>query len=79
MFQNFMNTRSWFLIAIFVIGIAASVPLVAAADDVSYIQVSSNPSGAVACFDHWNCQNTPITFTTDPNSYHSISVYKDGY
>jgi len=79
MFQNFMNTRSWFLIAIFVIGIAASVPLVAAADNVSYIQVSSNPSGAVACFDHWNCQNTPITFATDPNSYHSISVYKDGY
>jgi len=79
MFQNFMNTRSWFLIAIFVLGIAASVPLAAAADDVSYIQVSSNPSGAVACFDRWNCQNTPITFATDPNSYHSISVYKDGY
>ena len=79
MFQNFMNTRSWLLIAILVIGIAASVPMVAAADDVSYIQVSSNPSGAVACFDHWNCQNTPITFATDPNSYHSISVYKDGY
>ena len=79
MFQNFLNTRSWFLIAIFVIGIAASVPLVAAADDVSYIQVNSNPSGAVACFDHWNCQNTPVTFATDPNSYHSISVYKDGY
>jgi len=79
MFQNFMNTRSWFLIAIFVIGIAASIPPGAAADNVSYIQVSSNPSGAVACFDHWNCLNTPITFATDPNSYHSISVYKDGY
>jgi hypothetical protein len=79
MFQNFMNTRSWFLIAIFIIGIAASIPPAAAADNVSYIQVSSNPSGAVACFDHWNCLNTPITFATDPNSYHSISVYKDGY
>ncbi|HWS21432.1 MAG TPA: PEGA domain-containing protein, partial [Methanoregula sp.] len=79
MFQNFMNTRSWFLIAIFVIGIAAFIPPGAAADNVSYIQVSSNPSGAVACFDHWNCLNTPITFATDPNSYHSISVYKDGY
>jgi hypothetical protein len=78
MAQNFMNTRSWFLIAIFFIGIAASI-VPAAADGVSYIQVSSNPSGALACFDHWNCQNTPVTFATDPNSYHSISVYQDGY
>lgn len=39
MFQNFMNTRSWFLIAIFVIGIAAFIPPGAAADNVSYIQV----------------------------------------
>jgi hypothetical protein len=78
MAQNFMNTRSWFLIAIFFIGIAASIVPVAA-DDVSYIQVNSNPSGAWACLDHWNCQYTPITFATDPDSYHSISVYKDGY
>jgi hypothetical protein len=78
MAQNFMNRRSWFLIAIFFIGIAASI-VPAAAADVSYIQVSSNPSSALACLDHWNCQNTPITFATDPNSYHSITVYKEGY
>lgn len=79
MVHTSMKTRSWFLITILVIVIAASTPPAAAADTVSYIQVSSNPSGAVACFDHWNCQNTPITFATDPNSYHSVSVYKDGY
>ena len=73
-----MNTRSWFLTTIFFICIAFSI-VPAAADNVSYIQVSSNPSGALACLDHWNCQNTPITFATDPNSYHSITVYKDGY
>jgi hypothetical protein len=78
MSQNFLNTRSWLLITIFIIGIAACI-LPATADNVSYIQVSSNPLGALACFDHWNCQNTPTTFATDPNSYHSISVYKDGY
>jgi hypothetical protein len=78
MAHTIMNTRSWFFIAIFFIGIAASIVPVAA-DDVSYIQVSSNPSGAWACLDHWNCQNTPITFATDPNSYHSITVYKEGY
>jgi len=78
MAQHCRSTRSWFLIAIFFIGIAASI-VPAAADSVSYIQVSSDPSGALACFDHWNCQNTPVIFTTDPNSYHSISVYRDGY
>lgn len=78
MAQNFMNTRSCFLIAIFFIGIAASI-VPAAADNVSYIQVSSDPSGAWACLDHWNCQNTPTTFATDPNSFHSVTVYKEGY
>jgi len=78
MAQDFMNTRSWLLIAIFFIGIAACI-VPAAADDISYIQVSSNPSGAWACLDHWNCQNTPFTFSTDPKSYHSITVYKEGY
>jgi hypothetical protein len=78
MTRKFIKIRSWFLAVIFVICIAASI-VPAAADNVSYIQVISNPSGAFACLDHWNCQNTPITFSTDPNSYHSISVYQDGY
>ena len=79
MAKKLMNTRSWFLTVILLIGIAASIVPAAAADNVSYIQVSSNPSGAWACIDHWNCQNTPTTFATDPNSYHSITVYKEGY
>jgi hypothetical protein len=76
--KNLLNTRLWILIGILFIGIAATIVPVAAAD-TSFIQVTSNPSGALACIDHWNCQNTPTTFPTDSNSYHSITVYQDGY
>jgi hypothetical protein len=76
--QRFLNTRSLFLTAILLIGILASI-VPAAADSVAYIQVNTVPSGAQACLDHYTCNITPTTFTTTPNSYHSITFYKDGY
>jgi hypothetical protein len=76
--QRFLNPRSLFLTAILLIGIIASIAP-AAADSVAYIQVSSNPAGAMACLDHYTCNVTPTTFITTPNSYHSLTFYKDGY
>jgi hypothetical protein len=67
-----------FLTAILIIGILASI-VPAAADGVSYIQVSSNPTNAMACLDHYTCNLTPAMFTTIPNSAHTITFYKDGY
>lgn len=75
--QRFKNPRSLFFTAILLIAIIASIAPVAA--DVAYIQVSSVPSGAQACLDHYTCNVTPTTFTTTPNSYHSVTLYKDGY
>jgi hypothetical protein len=76
--QRFLNPQSLFLTAIFLIGIIIGIVPVAA-ESVSYIQVNSVPSGAMACLDHYTCFVTPTTFSTTPNSYHSITFYKDGY
>ncbi|MGB9175414.1 MAG: PEGA domain-containing protein [Methanoregula sp.] len=73
-----MNTRSLFLTAILLIGILASI-VPAAAESVAYIQVTSSPSGALVCLDHYLCQRTTATFTTTPNSYHAMTVYQDGF
>ncbi len=73
----FMNTRSWFLTAILIMGITFCILPVAA--ESAWFKINSDPSGAYACLDHWNCANTPVTFATDPNSYHSITISKDGY
>jgi len=78
MSRNFLNTRLWLITAILIIGIAACI-VPAAADSVSYIQITTNPSNGWVCLDHWNCQSAPVTFSTTSNSYHSISVYQDGY
>ncbi len=74
----FMKQRSLFFIAILLIAILASIAP-AAADSVSYIQVGSNPTNAMACLDHYTCNITPALFTTTPNSAHSVTLYKDGY
>jgi hypothetical protein len=76
--QRFIKPRSLFFTAILLIAILAGIAP-AAADSVAYIQVSSNPSSAMACLDHYTCNVTPTTFTTTPNSYHSVTLYKDGY
>ena len=60
-----------------IIGILASMAPVAAQQ--AWFDVSSNPSGAWACLDGWNCADTPITFAVSPSSYHSITVYKVGF
>jgi hypothetical protein len=73
-----MKQRSLFFTAVLLIAIIASIAPVAA-DSVAYIQVSTNPTGAMACLDHYTCNLTPTTFTTTPNSAHTISFYKDGY
>jgi hypothetical protein len=67
------------LAGILLIGLFACIVPVAADSGQAWFDVSSNPSGAWACLDGWNCADTPITFAVDPSSYHSISVYKDGY
>lgn len=76
--QRFLNRRSLFLTAILLIGIIASI-VPAAAESVAYLQVNSSPSSTLACLDHYLCHQTPFTFTTTPNSYHSMTVYKDGF
>ena len=77
--QRFMKPRSLFFTAILLlIAIIASIAPVAA-ESVAYIQVNSTPSGALVCLDHYLCQQTPITFTTTPNSYHALTVYQDGF
>lgn len=77
MSRNFMNTRLWSLTVVLIIGIAAC--MVPAAAENAWFEIKSDPPGALACLDHWNCQNTPFTVATDPDSYHSITVSKDGY
>jgi hypothetical protein len=76
--QRFMKPRSLFFTAVLLIAIIAGIAPVAA-DSVSYIQVSSNPTSAMACLDHYTCNVTPTLFTTTPNSAHSVTLYKDGY
>jgi hypothetical protein len=76
--QRFMKPRSLFFTAVLLIALIAGIAP-AAADSVAYIQVSSNPSSAMACLDHYTCNVTPARFTTTPNSAHSITLYKDGY
>jgi len=78
MSRNFMNTRSWFLVVLLIIGITTCI-VPASAVESAWLEIQSNPSGSWACIDHWNCQNTPVTFSIDPNSYHTLTVYKDGY
>ena len=78
MSRNLKNIQSWVVIAILLLGITACISPAAAAES-AWFEITSEPSGAWACLDHWNCHDTPITFTTEPDSYHTISVYKDGY
>jgi hypothetical protein len=61
------------------LGITASIAPVAADSTTAYFEINSESFNAYACIDHWNCGNTPIMFSTDPNSYHTITVYKEGY
>ncbi len=55
--------------------LAACAPVSGAA----YIDVSSNPSGAVVCLDGWNCDTTPETFSVGAYTWHTISVSMPGY
>jgi len=50
-----------------------------AAADWAWFSVSSDPTGAWACLDGSSCADTPTTFAVDDSTYHSISVYMDGY
>jgi hypothetical protein len=72
-----MDTRSWLITVILLVGITVCIAPVAA--ESAWLEITSNPSGAYACLDHWNCHNTPVTIPTDPSSYHSLTVSKDGY
>jgi hypothetical protein len=72
-----MNTRSWFLTTIFIVSIIACIVPVAAEN--AWFEIKSEPSPSWACVDHWNCANTPITVAVEANSYHTVSVYRDGY
>jgi len=76
--QRVINPRSLFFTAFLLIAVIAGIAP-AAADNVSYIQVSSNPTNAMVCLDHYTCNLTPVLFTTTPNSAHTVTFYKDGY
>jgi hypothetical protein len=77
MTRNLSSMRSLSLTVILLIGLTACI-LPAAAEN-AWLEINSEPSGAWACLDGWNCNNAPITFATDPNSYHTLTVYMDGY
>lgn len=78
MSQDFISPQSWVVIAILLMAFATSIGPASAADN-AWFEINSEPSGAWACLDHWNCHETPATFSTEPSSYHTISVTKDGY
>ena len=79
MIQNVRNNHCLVIAGILLFCLLTLAIPVAADSGQAWFDVSSNPSGAWACLDGWNCADTPITFAVDPSSYHSISVYKDGY
>jgi hypothetical protein len=78
MSHNSMNVRSLVITAILLLGIIACTGPAAAADN-AWFEINSEPTGAWACLDHWNCHDTPVTFSTEADSYHTVSVSKDGY
>ena len=77
MTRNFRNNRFLVVVALLIMGLAACIIPVAAEN--AWLEINSQPSGAWACLDGWNCNDAPITFATDPNSYHTLTVYMDGY
>lgn len=77
MARTIMNPRSLVLTAILLIGLTACI--LPAAADTAYFDINSQPNGVWVCLDGWNCHDAPITFATDPNSYHTLSGYMDGY
>jgi hypothetical protein len=74
---NTKSTRSWLFTLILLIGITVCIAPVAAEN--AWLEITSNPSGAWACLDHWDCHYTPITIPTEASSYHSLTISKDGY
>ncbi len=78
MTQQFLHTRSLVLTAVLVLVLICGIAP-AAAQEFSYIRVTSVPSGAMACLDGYTCNLTPALFNTTPNSYHALSLYKAGY
>ena len=71
------SKKSLFLFGVF----AACLCLVIspAAAGWAWFSVSSDPSGAWACIDGYSCDDTPITFAIEDSTYHTITVYKDGF
>lgn len=76
--QRFLSTKSLFFTAILIIALIAGIAP-AAAESIAYLEVISNPAGAMACLDHSTCHTTPASFTSTPDSYHSLTIYKEGY
>jgi len=72
-----MNRRSWVLTVFLLLGV--TVCIAPAAAETAWLEIDSIPSGAWACIDHMKCNETPVTFAVDSNSYHTLSVYKEGY
>lgn len=78
MTQRFFHARSLVLAAVLILLVICGIAP-AAAENISYIRVTSVPSGAMACLDHYTCNVTPTLFPATPNSYHTLSLYKSGY
>ncbi len=72
-----MNRRMWILTIFLLLGF--TVCIAPAAAETAWLEIDSIPSGAWACIDHMKCNETPVTFAIDSNSYHALSVYKEGY
>jgi len=74
-----VNKKIPSLLAAGIIGIILCLLVAPASADWAWFSVSSDPSGAWACLDGSSCDNTPITFAVEDSTYHTISIYKDGY
>ncbi len=78
MSRIFLTTRPLVLAAVLLIVLLGGVAP-AAAQNESFVLVRSVPTGAMACLDHYTCNITPHTFNTTPVSYHTLSLYREGY
>ena len=76
---NLRTSSILILTGMLLIGLLVFVTPAAADTNYAWLDVSSDPSGAWACIDSYDCHDTPITWTVDSSSYHRITVYMDGY
>jgi hypothetical protein len=75
--RNLRNYHLLVLAVILLIGLLTLMTPVAASN--AYFRLTSSPSGAYFCIDGYKCDYTPATYAMEQNTYHTITMYMDGY